>query len=100
MLVSVICLVLLAPVETFPKLRLAGFGDSWPVAAAVPVPLKAMVRGEPLASLVTVTLPVTLPVVAGEKVTVRVAACEALIVTGVVTPLEPKPAPLEVIFER
>ena len=92
-------MALLAPVETFPKLRLAGLGDSWPVGAAVPVPLKVIVRGEPLASLVTVTLPVTLPVVAGEKVTVRVAACDALIVTGVATPLEPKLTPLDVIVE-
>lgn len=92
-------MVLLAPVETFPKLRLAGFGDSWPVGAAVPVPLTAMVRGEPLASLVMVTLPVTLPVEAGEKVTVRVAACDALIVTGLDTPLELKPVPPDVIVE-
>ena len=58
-----------------------------------------MVRGERLASLVIVTFPVTLPVVVGENVTVRVAACDALIVTGVVIPLALKPAPLAVMVE-
>ena len=58
-----------------------------------------MVRGEPLASLVIVMFPVRLPVLVGENVTVRVAAWDALIVAGVVTPLALNPAPLGAIVE-
>ena len=68
--------------------------------AAVPVPLTAMVRGEPLASLfVTVTLPVTLPVVLGVNVTARTADCDGLIVAGVLIPLTLNPVPVDAILE-
>ena len=65
----------------------------------MPVPLKVMVRGEPLASLVTVMLPETLPVVVGANVTERTAVCDALIVAGVLRPLTLNPAPIGVILE-
>jgi hypothetical protein len=43
---------------------------------------------------VTVTLPVTLAVDVGAKVTVKVALCPAVSVTGAVIPLRVKPVPL------
>ena len=59
---------LLLPTATLPKLMLAGLALSAP---CVPVPLSAIVRGEPGAVLVTDTLPTALPVVVGAKVTVK-----------------------------
>ena len=58
-----------------------------------------MVRGEPLASLMTVMLPVTLPVVVGAKVTVRIADWDGLIVAGVPKPLTLNPVPVDAMFE-
>jgi len=61
--------VLLPPTATLPKSTLAGFALSAP---SVPVPLNAIVRGEPGALLVIDTLPLALVAVVGAKVTVKV----------------------------
>jgi hypothetical protein len=60
----------------------------------MPVPVRVMVVGELLASLVTVTLAFgTAPVAAGAKVTVNVALVPGAIFCPVVTPLGVNPAP-------
>jgi hypothetical protein len=59
---------LLLPTATLPKSTLAGLALSAP---SVPVPLRAMVRGEPGALLVIDTLPLALAAVVGVKVTVN-----------------------------
>jgi hypothetical protein len=52
-----------------------------------------MVAGELLALLVTMTLPVKLPVTAGAKVTFRLAACPGTSICPANTPLALRPAP-------
>ena len=99
-LVKTTCLVVLLPVLTPPKLMLVGFAVSWPVGVDDPVPLSAIVTVGLLGSLlVTATLPVTLPDVVGENVTVACADCPALMVFGVVIPLIPNSAPLIVMTD-
>jgi hypothetical protein len=61
---------LLVPMKTFPKPALAGVTAK---PACTPVPLSEMVVGEALALFGTDTLPVTLPVDAGAKVTLNEA---------------------------
>jgi hypothetical protein len=58
-----------------------------------PVPLMAIVAGELVALLVTVTEPVTLPVAAGAKVTFKAADCPAARTVLEETLLALKPAP-------
>jgi hypothetical protein len=57
------------PSMTLPKLNVAGETFS---PACTPVPLRAIVSGEPFASLVTVTVPEALAAVVGAKPTFRV----------------------------
>ena len=52
----------LLPTRTLPKLTLDGFADR---VACVPVPVKAIVAGEPGALLVSEMLPVALPAIVG-----------------------------------
>src|SRR2546426_12063160 len=61
----------LPPTFAFPKLRLVGFAPSRKVAAA-PVPLSAIVRGEPGALLVMEAVPLALPVAEGANCAVKV----------------------------
>jgi hypothetical protein len=82
----------LPPTFTLPKLRLVGFTPSRKVAAA-PVPLRAIVRGEPGALLTKETEPVTLAAVVGAKAVLNVVLPPATIVAGTVRPLMVKPAP-------
>jgi hypothetical protein len=63
-----VCVPLLA-ISTFPKLKLEGLAVSVP---CTPVPLKAIVAGEFVALLATLTLPVRVPAEAGAKATLRV----------------------------
>lgn len=70
----------------------------WTVAST-PVPASAIVLGEPLAVLLTVTEPVALPAALGLKITPKVILCPAVRVTGVPAPLSVNPAPLSVIWE-
>src|SRR6266478_9871863 len=58
-----------------------------------------MVAGELVALLVTETLPVTLPVAAGAKVTFKVAVCPGVRIVPADTPLALKPAPEMLTFE-
>ena len=84
------------PSRTLPKSKMVG---ERPNPGCAPAPLKAMLRGEPVASLVTITLPVTLPVVVGANLTVRITACDGLIVAGVLIPLTLNPVPVDAILE-
>src|SRR5215475_5696798 len=58
-----------------------------------------MIFGEPVALLVTVTLPVTLPAVVGANFTVSVAEAVGLRTKGAVIPVAVTPAPLNAICE-
>jgi len=51
-------------------LKFSDVGDI-PITGSVPVPLRAIVRGEPAALLVIDTLPLTLVPVVGAKVTLK-----------------------------
>jgi hypothetical protein len=62
-----VCVPLLLT-STFPKLKLEGLAVSVP---CTPVPLNAIVAGEFVALLATLTLPVTLPAEAGAKATLK-----------------------------
>jgi hypothetical protein len=80
----------LLPTWTFPKATLDGFGERVP---CVPVPLKAIVAGDPGALLVIEMLPVALPEVVGANCAVNEVFAPALIVVGKARPLILKPAP-------
>ena len=64
-----------------------------------PVPKSAIWTGEFVPLLVTVTLPVTIPVAAGANVTVKVAVWPADMMSPAGTPLATKPAPDMPTFE-
>jgi hypothetical protein len=81
---------LVLPATTLPKLTLDGADES---CASIPVPLRATLSGELGALLVTVTLPLALPVAVGAKAALNVAFWPALMVSGVVIPLIAKPLP-------
>lgn len=76
---SVTVVDVLLPTTTLPKLTLDGFADSAPCA---PVPLSAIVAGEPGALLVIEMLPEALPAEVGANVTVNVVLAPALIDIG------------------
>lgn len=69
------------------------------VVGAVPVPLSATDNGELEAVLVTVALPVRLPVLVGSKTTLKDVDCPEASVRGKDIPEVEKPAPLAVTFE-
>lgn len=64
-----------------------------------PVPAKAIVNGEFVALLATVTLPERLPAEAGANVTVKEVDCPAARLSGSAIPLTLKPAPLSLTCE-
>ena len=64
-----------------------------------PVPLTGMVRGDPFALLVTVTLPVELPATVGRNTRFKVALAEGFNVAGVVIPFTEKPVPVTEMLE-
>jgi hypothetical protein len=68
-------------------------------AAGTPVPDRVIVAGELVALLATVTLPGTLVVPDGVKVTFRVAVCPGVRICPVDTPLAANPAPAMVTFD-
>jgi len=88
--VSVIVCDPLLPTAILPKLTVVGLADSCP---CTPVPLRAIVAGDPGALLEIETLPLTLPLAVGANFTVNVEFCPVLIVRGVVTPLTLYPVP-------
>jgi hypothetical protein len=65
----------------------------------IPLPESAIVAGEPVALLVIVTLPLTLPALVGVKMTLMVSFCEGVKVTGTLAPLSEYPAPFAAIWE-
>lgn len=69
------------------------------VAVETPLPESAMVTGEPLALLPTVTAPLRVPVVDGLKITLNDRLCPGVSVTGVLAPLKLNPLPLTPICE-
>ena len=83
---------LLPRVSTLPKARLLGLAPSAP--GATPVPDKGMVKVGLGAFEVMVTLPLAFAADCGVKVTLNVALCPAVSVTGVVIPLTVNPVPL------
>lgn len=76
----------LVPTTTLPNAIVVGLMASVPTAA-VPLPLSPTVSVGFDAVEEMVTVPDTLPVVVGVKVTVKVVSCPAFSVTGVVIPL-------------
>ena len=67
--------------------------------ACTPVPERVIVAGDPVALLVTVNVPFTLPAEAGLKLGAMVRVCEGESVTGVLAPFTPNPVPLGIICE-
>jgi len=82
----------LLPTITLPKPRLVGFEPSAP--GVTPVPDNGMARVGFEAFEVIVTLPLTLPADVGVNVTLKLALCPAVSVTGAVIPLTLNPVPL------
>src|SRR5258708_40332873 len=74
-LVSVSDRVFELPTSTFPKLKLVGFGASWP--GVTPVPERPMFNGEPGASETIARVPFAAPPTVGEKMTVNATLCPA-----------------------
>ena len=81
-----------------PKLRLVGFAVTRKVAVT-PVPLRAIVSGEPGALLTSETVPVTLPPAVGAKTTLNVALLPAAMVSGTVMLIRLKPLPDTLAWE-
>ena len=82
----------LVPVNTFPTATGVGLTPSWP-ATVEPAPEREMTREGFDPFDVTVTLPLALVAEVGANVTVNVAACPGVSVTGVVIPLSVNPVP-------
>jgi hypothetical protein len=76
------------------QLKVAEWEIGW-----TPVPDKAIEAGEFEALLATETLPVTLPVAAGAKVTLRVTTCPGVMICPLDNPIHVKPGPEIVTFE-
>ena len=96
MFVSVNVCDFVCPSVTLPKAKVAGVTLN---PACAPVPVSAIVSDGLFALLVTVTLPVAFPPVAGANTTFKVAVAAAFNVRGAVIPLTLKPAPLAAMLE-
>ena len=83
----------LVPTTTLPRLSVLGVAVSCP-AAAVPVPDSGIVSVGLDAVEVMVTLPLALAADCGANVTVKLALCPAVSVTGAVMPVKLNPVPL------
>jgi hypothetical protein len=88
--VNVIDWVPLLPTATDPKFTLEGLALSWP---CIPVPVNAIVAGEPGALLTIEMPPVAAPAEAGVKMAENDALLPALIVIGMLAPLMLNPVP-------
>ena len=90
------------PRATEPKLTLAGTAA---ICGCIPTPLSAIVRLEALevlevpALLLTITLPLTVPMEGGVKVTVSETCLPAAKIKGTVIPLAVTPVPVVANFE-
>jgi hypothetical protein len=91
--------ILLLPTVTLPNARLLGFSVSLPTGLAVPVPVSEIVVGDCGSLLLIEMSPESAPVLVGEKDTLTVADCPALMVFGVVIPETPNGAPFTLIIE-
>src|SRR6266852_5083250 len=91
-LVKVTSCKLLLLTTTLPRLALGGVMES---CGCTPVPLRAMVLGELGALLTSERLPDTLPVAVGANCTLKALDCPAARVSGKVSPLMLKPAPVK-----
>jgi hypothetical protein len=80
------------PTVTAPKLRLEGLDPNVP--NAVPVPASGIVRIGLDAFELIVTSPLMSPLEVGENVTLKLAICPGLSVSGAVIPLRANPVPL------
>ena len=69
------------------------------VAGCTPLPDSEIVDGDPVALLVTVTLPEALPAADGSKITLNVRLCVGESVTGTAAPVKENPVPLSAICE-
>lgn len=78
------------PTATDPKFTLEGLALSWP---CIPVPVNAIVAGEPGALLTIEMLPAAAPAEVGVKMAENDALLPALIVIGMLAPLMLNPAP-------
>lgn len=89
--VSVSGSVLLLPVATLPKLRLAGLAASWP--GVTPVPDSGTFKVEFAALELIARFPLTLPADAGEKVTLKLILWPSARLIGSANPevLNPEP---------
>ena len=83
----------LVPTTTLPRASVVGVTVSCP-AAAVPVPDSGIVNVGLDAVEVMVTLPLALAADAGVNVTVKLALCPAVSVSGAVIPFKLNPVPL------
>jgi len=88
----------LDPVNTLPTATGVGLAESCP-AAVDPVPARAIVKLGLEPFEVTVTLPLAVAADAGVKVTVKLALCPGVSVTGVEIPCMAKPVPLTPTLE-
>jgi hypothetical protein len=77
--------LVVVPAGTFPKLRLEGVAVSWPGVS--PVPDRDTLRVEFEAVDAMARLPLTLPAVVGEKITLKLTLWPALKVAGTLKPL-------------
>ena len=89
--------VLVTPTVTLPKLTLAGMTE---ICGCTPLPFSEIVVGELVALLAKLRLPVTLPAVAGAKLTLSERLWPAARVAAPVKPLTVNPAPVMAICER
>ena len=94
---SVPVMFLLLPTFTVPKFRVVGLTANVP--ELVPVPDRATDRLGLFALLVTVTLPLSVPVAGGVKLTLTVTLCPADRFMGRAGPLTLKPVPEAARFE-
>src|SRR3989442_12593413 len=81
-------------VVPIPKLTNEALGRRRALGDWAPVPVKGMVLGELGALLTSETLPDALPVVVGANCTLKVLDCPGGRVSGNVSPLMLKPAPV------
>jgi hypothetical protein len=75
------------------------FSDTAKFVEEAPLPESAIVVGEFVALLVMVTLPLTLPAVAGSYTTEKEVLCPAFSVRGRARPVTEKPAPVTLSFD-
>ena len=76
------------------------FSVTWKFVDEAPVPESAIVVGEFVALLVTVTLPLALPAVVGSNTTENDVLCPALSVRGRARPVTEKPVPVRLSLDN